>query len=95
VQDLLIDTYARFLRDATTTWFAAATEDRKFEDPDTRQLAAEALASETQVEFEAPTREVADAAKDLYDSVSHTRLLRNFQDERELFIKAAGSSLND
>jgi hypothetical protein len=90
LQDLLIDAYASYLRDATTVWVAATGED-----PDTRQLAAEALASETEVEFEAASPGVDDAAKQLFDAATKARLLSTFEDARDDFIDAAGRSLDE
>jgi hypothetical protein len=94
LQDLLIDAYARYLRDATATWFAATVEDPRFEEARTKKLAAEALASETEVEFEAASSAVDDAAKGLYDAVTRPRLLPTFEDRRQDFIDAAGRSLD-
>jgi hypothetical protein len=89
LQDLLIDTYGTYLRDATTTWFAAKSGDPSFE-----QLAAEALASETEVEFLAASPEVDDAAQQLYDAVTETERLNTFERERQQLIDAAGRSLD-
>jgi hypothetical protein len=93
LQDLLIDAYARYLRDATATWFAATLEDPRFEEARTKKLAAEALASETEVEFEAVSA-VDDAAKRRYHAVTKPRLLTTFKDRRPDFIDAAGRSLD-
>jgi len=92
VQDLLIAAYARYLRDATAT--AAATgDDRQQKHAKTKELAARALASETEVEFKAASPAVDDAARRLYDAVTRPQLLDTFEAERQRFIDAAGRSL--
>jgi hypothetical protein len=93
LQDLLIATYARYLRDATATAVATA-EDPKLEAAHTKGLAARALASETEVEFEAASGEVDNAAQRLYDAVTTTRLMDTFEARRQEFIDAAGRSLD-
>jgi transcriptional accessory protein Tex/SPT6 len=92
IQDLLIATYARYLRDATTVWVFVANEDPKLEDPHTKQLAAEAFASETEVEFEAASEAVDDAAQQLYNAA--TEAPDTFEETRQDFIDAAGTSLD-
>jgi len=93
VQDLLIDAYARYLRDASAT-FVAVAEDKQIAHARTKALAGRALASETEVEFLAASSAVDDAAKRVYDAVTKAPLHPTFEDRRDEFIDAAGRSLD-
>jgi ATP/maltotriose-dependent transcriptional regulator MalT len=82
LQDLLIGAYASYLR-ANSRWAL---------DPESKQLRAEALAAETEVEFEAADSDVDVAAQGLFDVVEQRG---NYDAARDHFIEAAGRSLEE
>jgi len=94
LQDLLIDAYARFLRD-TSDLFAAVDQDKDGKQARTKALLGRALAGETEVVFLAASNEVDDTAERLFDSAANWKLHSAFVDRRQKFIDAAGSSLDE
>ena len=82
LQDLLIGAYASYLR-VNSRWAL---------DPDSKQLRAEALAAETEVEFEAADPGVDDTAQQLFDVVEERG---DYDAARDDFIEAAGRSLDE
>jgi hypothetical protein len=80
LQDLLIGRYGTYLR-TSSKWAL---------DPDSKQLRAEALAAETEVEFLAADPDVDDAAQQLFDVVEERG---DYDAARDRFIDAAGRSL--
>ena len=94
LQDLLIDAYARYLRDASDL-FAAVDEDKSGAQARTKALARRAFAGETEVEFLAASGEVDLAAQRVFDAAAQWKLHSTFVDRRQDFIDAAGRSLTD
>jgi hypothetical protein len=80
LQDLLIGKYGNYLR-ASSKWALG---------PDSKQLRADALAAETEVEFLAADPDVDDAAQQLFDAVDKRG---DYNAARERFIDVAGASL--
>jgi hypothetical protein len=83
LQDLRIAAYASYLR-ANSRWVI---------DPDSKQLRGEALAAETQVEYESVDHDVDRAAWNLFHVVD-VEEQHAYGAARRQFIKAAGSSLD-
>jgi hypothetical protein len=82
VQDLLIDTYTNYLQTTSRLWVA-----RQNRFSNAEQLESEALAAESQVEFDTP--ELEDVARGLLDAAREPASEEVYLSARKEFIQVA------